>query len=1025
MVHSFTKVDQQGGQCGNDSNRPAPDLSFRYSAADRGEQIGQELDNFKCLTGEESSSESSASVEERSNYFDQVSSPPQSGSNATTHDVCFVNSDEFMKYLQPTQTVDRYESSPTHELDVADANFEFGHSMQYRIPNTASGATSTEQLPFPVRSSATDVIADGMSRQRQDPMQEHPTWNVADDRNKFQVTYSANKTKPATSEPNVSASVLQATDHDRTAPTLHSSGTQTGSEMQSTRSREERQHYWNNSKDPFFPYKPPGEAQVFHVLSSTEEESETSSMLNKVRHVSGKDAEELDAPVSTSQVPVSNERLFQNLFSNRVQQPNSGTANNVGDQPYAKSLSCNSSTASFSSSELPRETNSNGRSDHLFRFGHRSAVGGNAQSQFSSLVAEYEEDARASSDSSNVSNFSVIKTANALPENKFSSSESIFSLSQSARFRQRQNVSGKSDKLVNKSDGKKSTSEVSSDSSADRNWKKLKKVESSKLVPRKYESGESPLSRLVSTEVATMLENCTLTESTYAASTAISGISSTCTSSNLPSTFSKPDTSASPNEIRNFMLLEHQRKLYIKRLKKEIRWLEKIQRLLKNNEEKPVTRKASSPEQLALENKRAEVIQARSDHRTGKEGYKTMPLIDTIKPLCKLSRDSSQSQVPHAAIKQDKTTQLDITSVPQYSMHMEPMVKITKTVQRTEDYVVTAADENLQCHVENSKNTLIFDNENFRFVPVNRHLSKNTSGNVNSNSARNAETADKPLDPPVAISQNHHVILENKQVVSRSVQTSPPQTSVGVPNTPERCFISLPVPKETLQRNHVKQRSIKCNMNNAPSAGKRKHLMDGFQELSDTRYAGIEQQGMQTFYANNSKLAGNVAWHINAPMHTASKAQPRRDKPSEARVPNSSPTSITLQEALARFKGDFVTSSKARMQNIKPLARMRQYTVFKDIVSIQYGFLQSRERSWPSTANQAPSDGKRTFTDREMKTQTKKLYRALPETVNAKKDKHRKAIYETNRLKAQIFKNRILERTLRGQVSFSLTKSIM
>lgn len=1017
MVHSFVKVDQEvqyRASIVQDRHR-GENISTDVMASREGSggispgenYERREAENF---AGEELSySDSSASVEERSSYFNNVVPMPSVDRGNPADDVLLVGDDEFEKYLRPTEPDDSYVSTACDSAVDACGN----NGVDRERPGPAAAAydpASKNLYRLPTTSQHASVGLPETEGVRQELEELHAT-SSANNAASFRVIPSADQYR-SSSEPLFSTHFFEGMKRNRNNPTTHTSGTQTGLDLHENlpSGSASNRPQWNVSREKLLPYRLPGETQVLQVLSSTEDESETSSMLNKVRHVSGKDAEELDAPTSISQAPASTDKLFQNVYAKTVQRLQIQANDDLdGDKSHAKSRSVDdSSVTSCSGSERPmafkKYANDVDRLNALDRSKTSGAKKEQMLSQFSSLLVEYDEDVSAfsSSDSSSRSNFSVIKATKTAAQQKSSSSESVFSLSQATNFKLWQTVNGETDKHAKR--GK------SAKSSAAHDWQKLKKRNEQNLALPKYETDESSASRQLSNEVAAKFKNCLLTESTYAKSTTTASDSSTFNvSSRITSMLSKADTSASPSEVKHFLLLEHQRKTYVKRLKKEIRWLEKIQRLLKDNEESTFSSERASNKmerrhQKSPKNKKQSVgdkkqtDQLKDGHFQGISEKSTRKHPGEILPTQRSDAAAKRDDVMNRPSNHPGRGEETSTTYEQNSFQGRPKTTPSSFSSRSH-------------HGGDAKNALIFKNENFRFARTHRHP-RGVGGSRDRDALGDARgNAERIADRSIADSASVRVIVGKECVQSKSVQTSPVTVTAEAAATqtsPERYFISLPAPKQqATQQNHSKPKDLRKHAD-APNKARRANII---RELSETY---LERQDSSTS-DKDSHRATNLAWCVEDARH------------AEPLMPNSSdlPNSITLQDALAWYRGNFIARSRARIQQIKTLASVRQHTVFRDFLTVQHEILRPQERNSNPFATRLPSSGRKMFTDQEMKRQNKKLYEALPEIIGAEKDRHRKAIYETNRLKARIFKNKVLERTLRGQVSFSLTKSIL
>ncbi|XP_078420997.1 (E2-independent) E3 ubiquitin-conjugating enzyme FATS isoform X2 [Cetorhinus maximus] len=134
---------------------------------------------------------------------------------------------------------------------------------------------------------------------------------------------------------------------------------------------------------------------------------------------------------------------------------------------------------------------------------------------------------------------------------------------------------------------------------------------------------------------------------------------------------------------------------------------------------------------------------------------------------------------------------------------------------------------------------------------------------------------------------------------------------------------------------------------------------------------------------------------------------------------------LTLQEALEMYKPDFISRSQKRLQQIKVKAKQRK-------VQLTEPMKQQRKRMGPPVQNMAfPSPIKkrqctvphplsdnlfkpreRMIPEKEMQMRSKRIYNMLPEVKRRKEEEKKKIISQTNRLRAELFKKKLLGQIL-------------
>ncbi|XP_078411298.1 uncharacterized protein LOC144688510 [Cetorhinus maximus] len=142
---------------------------------------------------------------------------------------------------------------------------------------------------------------------------------------------------------------------------------------------------------------------------------------------------------------------------------------------------------------------------------------------------------------------------------------------------------------------------------------------------------------------------------------------------------------------------------------------------------------------------------------------------------------------------------------------------------------------------------------------------------------------------------------------------------------------------------------------------------------------------------------------------------------TDALLKNPSPLiRITLKEALHMNRPDFISHSRQRVRRLELLMEERK---------IQSILQSERERLFNQPQERGPRDRrgyqlaeailfKRKIPKREMFDRSKRLYEQLPEVSRKREEDRRRAEYQTNRLKAQLYKQKITNRVLGKKVSW-------
>lgn len=127
----------------------------------------------------------------------------------------------------------------------------------------------------------------------------------------------------------------------------------------------------------------------------------------------------------------------------------------------------------------------------------------------------------------------------------------------------------------------------------------------------------------------------------------------------------------------------------------------------------------------------------------------------------------------------------------------------------------------------------------------------------------------------------------------------------------------------------------------------------------------------------------------------------------------------SLQEAFAARCSRLIKRSEARQTQVAILAERRQ----KQRLAPLQAQLQGRNQVQPHPSGSlGKASTKKTFTHKEMREQTERVYQKLPEVIDSKTRLHREQQYRTNRLMAQLYNKAIQEKALVGRINFPINK---
>ncbi|KAK2824415.1 hypothetical protein Q5P01_021590 [Channa striata] len=137
----------------------------------------------------------------------------------------------------------------------------------------------------------------------------------------------------------------------------------------------------------------------------------------------------------------------------------------------------------------------------------------------------------------------------------------------------------------------------------------------------------------------------------------------------------------------------------------------------------------------------------------------------------------------------------------------------------------------------------------------------------------------------------------------------------------------------------------------------------------------------------------------------------------KADVLEKTPKILSLKEALEIFRPDFISRSQSRVRRLEQRAERRraQPQSHPDRVG---GLRADRGRQRTICTTPHPlSDNlfkprERSISGREMQLRSRRIYNKLPEVTKKKEEEKKRAVSQTNRLRAEVFKKRLLDQIL-------------
>ncbi|XP_028824327.1 uncharacterized protein LOC114782611 isoform X2 [Denticeps clupeoides] len=133
---------------------------------------------------------------------------------------------------------------------------------------------------------------------------------------------------------------------------------------------------------------------------------------------------------------------------------------------------------------------------------------------------------------------------------------------------------------------------------------------------------------------------------------------------------------------------------------------------------------------------------------------------------------------------------------------------------------------------------------------------------------------------------------------------------------------------------------------------------------------------------------------------------------TNGQTPLSSTKDISLQDALELFRPEFIMRSQSRLRRLQERVRERQ-AFQMDLLKLGDVMTQRRNCTRPHPlSDNLYKPRERTISGKEMQMRSKRIYNQLPEVTRKKEEEKKRVISETNRLRAEIFKKKLLDQIL-------------
>ncbi|KAG7228590.1 hypothetical protein INR49_013276 [Caranx melampygus] len=129
------------------------------------------------------------------------------------------------------------------------------------------------------------------------------------------------------------------------------------------------------------------------------------------------------------------------------------------------------------------------------------------------------------------------------------------------------------------------------------------------------------------------------------------------------------------------------------------------------------------------------------------------------------------------------------------------------------------------------------------------------------------------------------------------------------------------------------------------------------------------------------------------------------------------PKTLSLKEALELFRPDFISRSQGRVRRVEQRARRRRALQDSNPDLVQ-DLREDRGKQKRNCTTPDPlSDNlfkprERSISGREMQLRSRRIYNKLPEVTKKKEEEKKRAVSQTNRLRAEVFKKKLLDQIL-------------
>ncbi|XP_072247685.1 uncharacterized protein [Leuresthes tenuis] len=126
---------------------------------------------------------------------------------------------------------------------------------------------------------------------------------------------------------------------------------------------------------------------------------------------------------------------------------------------------------------------------------------------------------------------------------------------------------------------------------------------------------------------------------------------------------------------------------------------------------------------------------------------------------------------------------------------------------------------------------------------------------------------------------------------------------------------------------------------------------------------------------------------------------------------------LSLKEALELFRPDFISRSQGRVRRLEQRAKRRKALQDSNPDLVQ-GLREDRGKQKRNCTTPDPLSNnlfkprERSISGKEMQLRSRRIYNKLPEVTKKKEEERKRAVSQTNRLRAEVFKKRLLDQIL-------------